>query len=179
MELNNERLTPRQEAAILALIGEPSVARAAAVAKVGERTLHNWLNDPFFMREFRRYRRISFSQAISISQRFAPLAVNTLAKIMHDEKAAASARVAAAVAVLKFSRESIELDDLTSRIEALEDAANGITRTYKAPPDTDDDDNGGGGGGGDGAGDDDGDGDGDTNPPETKPSGDPELIDQI
>ena len=158
MELNNERLTPRQEAAILALIGEPSVARAAAVAKVGERTLHNWLNDPFFMREFRRYRRISFSQAISISQRFAPLAVNTLAKIMHDEKAAASARVAAAVAVLKFSRESIELDDLTSRIEALEDAANGITRTYKAPPDTDDDN---GGGGGDGDGDDDGDDDGD------------------
>jgi hypothetical protein len=83
------------------------------------------------------------------------LAVNTLAKIMHDEKAAASARVAAAVAVLKFSRESIELDDLTSRIEALEDAANGITRTYKAPPDTDDDGDGGdGGGGADGGGDD-------------------------
>jgi hypothetical protein len=153
MELNNERLTPRQEAAILALIGEPSVARAAAVAKVGERTLHNWLTDPYFMREFRRYRRIAFSQAISISQRFAPLAVNTLAKIMHDEKAAASARVAAAVAVLKFSRESIELDDLTSRIEALEDAANGITRTYKAPPDTDDDGDDNGDGGGD-AGDD-------------------------
>ena len=51
-----------------------------------------------------------------------PHAVNTLAKIMADATAPHSARVSAASATLKFSREAIELDDLAARVEALEHA---------------------------------------------------------
>ncbi len=65
----------------------------------------------------------AFGQAIALAQRYAPLAVNTLATIFTDKSAPAHSRVSAATTLLKFGREGIELDDLAARIEALEQAA--------------------------------------------------------
>src|SRR6185369_2629842 len=48
----------------------------------------------------------------------------TLVKLMADPKTPAHARVTAASTLLKFGREGIELDDLATRIEALEQAGN-------------------------------------------------------
>ena len=116
-------LTRAQEGAILALLTEPSISAAATKASVGERTLHNWLkHDRDFMSEYRRARRDAFSQAIGLTQRAAAAAVGTLLRVMHDSGSSASARVAAASQVLKFARESIELDDLSVRVESLEQA---------------------------------------------------------
>lgn len=116
-------LTQAQEAAVLALLTEPSIAAAAAKAGVGERTIHTWLKeDPEFLEEYRRLRREAFSQAIGLTQRASAAAVGTLLRIMHDTKATWSARVAAATQVLRFARESIELDDLAVRVEAVEQA---------------------------------------------------------
>lgn len=115
-----EGITPKQEAAVVALLNEPTVARAAATADVDERTLHRWLADPPFARAYRSARRVAFAQAIAVTQRYAPVALHTLAKIMSDTAVGASARVSAATAILKFSRESIELDDLASRVDELE-----------------------------------------------------------
>ncbi|QKK09734.1 MAG: hypothetical protein HND58_17245 [Planctomycetota bacterium] len=67
-----------------------------------------------------RARRQAFDQAIALTQRYASLAVTTLAKVMADASAANAAKVSAATAMLKFGRESIELDDLAARIETLE-----------------------------------------------------------
>ncbi|MDQ7014630.1 MAG: hypothetical protein Q9O74_12160 [Planctomycetota bacterium] len=113
-------LTPNQENAIVALINETSVAAAARASGVGQRTLHKWMHEENFMREYRRARREAFDQAIALTQRYASLAVTTLAKIMADAGAPNAAKVSAATAMLKFGRESIELDDLAARIEALE-----------------------------------------------------------
>jgi len=50
---------------------------------------------------------------MSLSQRLAPpLAISTLAKVMAIRQAPHSARVSASAVALKFSRESIELDDV-------------------------------------------------------------------
>ena len=49
------------------------------------------------------------------------MAVNNLAKIMNDAASHNSARVTAAVALLRYGRESIELDDLAARVDELED----------------------------------------------------------
>ncbi len=46
--------------------------------------------------------------------------MQVLAKIMADTSAPMSSRVSAATALLKFSRESIELDDLATRVDDLE-----------------------------------------------------------
>jgi len=120
MGYSAEGITPKQEAAIVALLNEPTVARAAITADVDERTLHRWLADPDFARAYRNARRVAFAQAIAVTQRYAPLAIHTLSKIMADQAVGASARVSAATALLKFSRESIELDDLASRVDELE-----------------------------------------------------------
>ena len=63
-----------------------------------------------------------------------PLAVQTLAKVMHDADAPHSAKVSAATALMKFSRESLELDDLSVRIEALERAGNEHPKKPWMPP---------------------------------------------
>jgi len=119
----DEGLSANQQLAIVALINQPSVAKAAESAGVGERTMHSWLRQPEFQTAYRRARRDVFAQAIGLTQRYAPMAIQTLAKIMADTKASNQSRVSAAVALLRFSRESIELDDLAERIESLERAA--------------------------------------------------------
>ena len=113
-------LTPKQEQAIVALLNEPTVMRAARAVNMTDRTIYRWMDEPAFSRAYRRARRQSFAQAISLTQKFAAAAVHTLAKVMADDSAPHTARVSAATALLKFSRESIELDDLSERIEALE-----------------------------------------------------------
>ena len=119
----HDGLTAPQERAIIALLNEQTVGRAAAAAGVGQRTLHRWLKEPTFARAYREARREAFGQAIALTQRYAPLAVNTLAHVMMDNDAPSSSKVAAATTILRFGREGIELDDLTARIEALEETA--------------------------------------------------------
>jgi hypothetical protein len=102
------------------LLAEPTVARAAASCKVGVRTLHRWLREETFGKAYRLARRETFAQAVSLTQRYAGLAVQTLARVMTDETAPVASRVAAATSMLKFARDSIELDDLADRVEALE-----------------------------------------------------------
>jgi hypothetical protein len=116
-------LTPKQQDAIIALLNEPNVTKAATTAGVGERTLYRWMTESAFKAELRRLRRESFTQAISMAQRYAPLAMNTLAKISNDPAAPHHARVSASIGMLRFGRESIELDDLAGRIEILEQSA--------------------------------------------------------
>jgi hypothetical protein len=115
-------LSPKQEQALLALLNETSITKAAEHAGVGERTLYRWLEEPAFRRQYKEARRTAFDQAIGLTQRCAAGAVQTLAKVMADPKSPASARVAAAAALLRFGREALELDDLAQRIEVLERA---------------------------------------------------------
>ena len=116
-------LNPKQQRAIVALLSEHSIPKAAEVAKVAPRTLYRWLAERKFDRAYRMARREAFGHAIGLAQRYAPLAVNTLAKIVADEKAPFPSRVQAAVAMLRFGREGIELDDLAARVADLEQAA--------------------------------------------------------
>ncbi len=122
---DNRGLTKRQEQAIGFLLAEPSVAKAAESAGVGERTLHRWMREPAFARAYRDARRGAFDQAVSMTQRYAALAVQALARIVADPKVSANARVSAATAILRFGREGVELDDLVGRIDTLERSLSG------------------------------------------------------
>ena len=113
-------LEARQERAVSALIGEPTIVKAAKRAGVGERTLRRWLSDPSFCHQYRMARQHAFGQAIAMTQHHAPLAVEALVRVMEDPEVGASSRVAAAAAVLRFARELIELDCLAARLESLE-----------------------------------------------------------
>ncbi len=115
-----EHVTARQEKAIAALINETSVAAACRASGIGQRTMHRWMTEPAFLARYRKMRREAFGQAIALTQRYAPLAVNTLAKVMADGAATHASKVSAASALLKFGREGIELDDIAARVETLE-----------------------------------------------------------
>jgi hypothetical protein len=131
-------LTPQQERAILALLSEHSVPKAARAAGVKERTIYRWLSDRDFGNAYRRCRREAFGQAVALTQRYAPLAVNTLARVMSDTTAPPGSRVSAANAIMRFGREGIELDDLAARVESIEStiSVNGVSWRCKASPAT-------------------------------------------
>ncbi len=122
-EVGQDGLTGRQQKGLEALLSEPTITRAAEVAAVGERTLRRWLAEPAFRAAVNAARRESFGQAIGLTQKYAPVAVATLVKVMQDASGGPSAKVSAAATMLKFGREGIELDDLAARVEALEQAA--------------------------------------------------------
>jgi hypothetical protein len=124
-ELPADGLTPQQDRAVTALLHEPTIGRAAAVAGVGERTLQRWLTEPVFRSAVLSARREAFGQAIGLTQKYAPVAVATLVKVMQDPTVQPGAKVSAAAVLLKFGREGIELDDLAERVEALERAMPG------------------------------------------------------
>ena len=90
-----DNLSPAQENAILALIAQTTVAKASEACGVPERTLYNWLDDPHFERAYRKARKLAFRQAISLTQRYAPMAVQTLAKVASDPNVPAAAKVSA------------------------------------------------------------------------------------
>lgn len=114
-------LKPTQQRALTALMSEPSVAAAARAANIGQRTLHHWLeHDAAFIAAYRRVKRMAFEQAAGLTQRYAAMAVHTLAKVMVDPAAPYPARVTAAASILRFGRDSVELEDVLQRVEDLE-----------------------------------------------------------
>lgn len=115
-------LTADRQKAILALLSEPTIVKAADSVGIDHSTLYRWLKEPEFSKAYREARRESFRHAIALTQKYAPIAVQALVKIVADPKSADSAKVSASTALLKFSRESIELDDVVQRVEALEQA---------------------------------------------------------
>lgn len=126
-------LTARQERALLALLTEPTVKRAAEVAGVSEKQTHRWLRQPAFAAAYRAARREAFGHSTALLQKSAPAAVATLARTLTDPTAPHHARVSAATNILRLGREGIELDDLDARLADLERAAAAAEKTGGAP----------------------------------------------
>src|SRR5262245_44957693 len=112
-----ESLTPKQERAILALLSEPSLARAAAKAEAGERTLRDWLKLPAFRAAYRAARQQIVEHAIGQVQRASGRAVKTLVRLLQCGHAGTEAK--AAVSLLDFALRGVEVDDLAQQIEEL------------------------------------------------------------
>ena len=111
----------KRERAVSALITSSSIAEAAQVAGIGQRTLYSWLNEKDFQELYRAARREVVGQALAQLQRVSSLAVNTLSEIMSDTKAPATSRVSASKAVLELAVKAVELEDIMARLERLEE----------------------------------------------------------
>jgi hypothetical protein len=94
-----DNFAPKQVEAVVALLNHPTVKAAAEAIGVSEWTVHRWLDEPAFVGAYRRARRQAFTLAVALTQRYAPMAVNTLANVMNDATAlrAAAAKVARAL----------------------------------------------------------------------------------
>lgn len=104
------------------MLSAPTIRKAAEESGIPERTIYDWLKVPKFKATFRDAQRESFKVAVAQCQKYLPHSVQTLVQIMTDKTAPHSARVSAAGMMMKFGRESIELDDVVERVERLEQA---------------------------------------------------------
>jgi hypothetical protein len=125
MELNTTEpkpaeLTARHDKAIAALLTEPSVKKAAAAAGIGEATIWRWLRDDQFRKAYLVARRRLVQQATARIQQFASEAAAVLHSIMTDKSLPATARVAAAKAVLQNAYDGVDLEDNLERVSDIE-----------------------------------------------------------
>ncbi len=120
MQVVEEKLTPKQERALVALLDCAEVKGAARTAGVNESTLWRWLQSPEFQSRYRAARRQLVETAIAQLQSDCIIAVRVLREVAEDKGASASSRVAAAKTILEQSIGAIELMDLQERITKLE-----------------------------------------------------------
>ena len=118
---HGEKRTRREEAAIAALLTEPTIVTAAAKAGISESTLLRWLQDPEFSAQFRTARRAAVDQAVSQLQQATGDAVATLTRNLTC--GVPTAEIAAAKSVIDFALKGVELGELAERIAALEQQA--------------------------------------------------------
>ncbi|MGA2147982.1 MAG: hypothetical protein ABSH49_23800 [Bryobacteraceae bacterium] len=125
---HGQKLGRKQEAAIAALLTHRNVDEAAQAAGVGATTLWRWLKLPEFQAEYRKARRDAFSQAVARLQQGTSAAATTLLKTMIDPGTPASVKVRAAEAIFNHAAKAIEIEDIETRVAALERAAEETNR---------------------------------------------------
>lgn len=123
MASNGNKLKPKQEEAILALLTNPNVDHAARSINIGPRTLYRWQQEPEFDKAYRKARRDAFGQGTARLQQASSAAVSTVLKIMLDTHAPASTRLRAADLALTHGGKAIEIEDIETRVSELERAA--------------------------------------------------------
>jgi len=114
------KLPRKQEEAIAALLSQRNIEDAARVARVGTRTLLRWMKIPEFQAAYREARRGAFGQAIARLQQGSSAAATTLLKLMLDPATPPSVRARCCEAILSLASKAIELEDIESRVAALE-----------------------------------------------------------
>jgi transcriptional regulator with XRE-family HTH domain len=117
----------KQEAAIAALLSQPTIEEAAKRTGISGPTLWRWLQEPAFQGEYRKARRQALGQATAQLQQASGAAVRALKEIIENKNAPSSSRVMAARTVLEMGIKAIELEDVEARLAAIEAAMEGKT----------------------------------------------------
>ena len=115
-----QKLTAKQEQALIALLDCGEIKQAAETAGVTKVTLWRWLQSSAFQSRYREARRQLVETAIAQLQSDCTVAVRVLREVAEDKQAPASSRVAAAKTIIEQSIGAIELMDLQDRVEMLE-----------------------------------------------------------
>ena len=121
-EAETGQLKPSQGRAVVALLREPTVAKAARHVGVNERTLRRWLADPGFRAALDDARREVFGEVLTRMQGGAEKALEALHGVLDDDAARPSEKVAAARVLLDHSHRAAETLDSNGRLAALERA---------------------------------------------------------
>jgi hypothetical protein len=113
----------KMEDAVVALLTQRNLEEAAKSVGISTRTMLRWMKEPEFKEAFRKAKRASYDQAVSRLQQAMPLAVQAMLKVLLDPNTPASVRVRAAEVIANHSHKAIEIEDVESRVAALEEAA--------------------------------------------------------
>lgn len=110
------------EAIITALIEQGSIKGAAASLSCTARTLYERMKKPEFKDLYAQAKADILKTATAKLQGNLCGAIDTLAEIMTDEKAANQTRVNSAVSILQYAARFTETTDIIERLEAIEEA---------------------------------------------------------
>jgi phage terminase small subunit len=115
-----QELTSRQRKAIAALLSCRTVAQAAQLSGVSERTLYRWLADDTFRAAVLSAEGETINQATRRLLGLQQAAIDTLGGILQDDSAPAGVRVRAAESVLDLLLRLRDLRDVEDRLARLE-----------------------------------------------------------
>ena len=115
---HGEKLSRKCNAAIAALLTQPTLADAAASVGISETTLWRWMQRDDFRRKLRQAQETVFDGALKKLQSLTTEAVRCLNRNLNCKRP--SVQVLAARTILHFSLKSRELFDLETRISELE-----------------------------------------------------------
>ena len=115
------RINRKQDAAIGALLSQPTISAAARSVGLGEATLRRWLKEPDFLGAYRATRRDALEHCVALLQKTGSAAVEALQQSL--QATSEGVRLRAACAILDYSMKGAELLDLETRIAVLEEAA--------------------------------------------------------
>ena len=110
----------KKEAAIGALLANPTIATAAQVAGIGERTLKRWLVDAAFSAEYAKAKQALLESAVNRLRMAAVEFVNVLQAVASDATAPAGSRAAAAGRGLELLLKATAFEDIERRLSELE-----------------------------------------------------------
>ena len=125
MKGHGQKLSQNQEKAIAALLASPSIPAAAKVVGIGQSTLCRWLKLDGFKDAYLNAKKEVVCQAVGKVQSAMTEAVCTLQTVMADLEAPASARVAAARAILDLGLRAFEMEEFEQRLKILENKFRG------------------------------------------------------
>lgn len=117
---HGEKLTRKAEQAVAALLQFPTIPEAAKAAGVSERTLYCWLQEEAFREQYRSARAELVRHAVKMVQKASGEAVEVLRIVINNPESSPSSRVSAAKTVLELALKAVELEELESRLVALE-----------------------------------------------------------
>lgn len=122
----NDTLTPTQRRAITALLTERTTRDAAKAARVSERTLWRWLDDPAFKAELTRQEGAVIDQVTRGLLAMQEDALKGLSELMSGfgGRVSAGVRLQAVKTALEIQLKYRELNTLEERIRKLEEAQN-------------------------------------------------------
>jgi hypothetical protein len=109
-----------REKAVISLLTEPTIEKAATVTGIGLRTLQRWLTDATFQEALRKAKSDALSDATGKLRMAAGRAVMVLDHIANNRRATYAARVSAARAIIEMGLEAHTLEEIDARILALE-----------------------------------------------------------
>jgi hypothetical protein len=110
----------RKDRAILALLQNASVPKAAEAVEIHPSTLWRWLKEPEFQRKLLEAQSAAFSQSMRCLQQAAPAAASALVRTLRDPATPAHTRVRAAESVLKVCQETLQHAVLDQRVAEIE-----------------------------------------------------------
>ncbi len=117
-------LTGKKLKALDALISYDSIDQACNTCGISRATMYRYLREPLFEKELKAAKRQLINRAILRLQKTCGVAAQTLGEICRDKEATAASRVSAAKEILSNALKALELEDIESRLKALEERMN-------------------------------------------------------